>query len=350
MKEIHNKYSTIVIFLMLLFCTVSVSSCSREIEPEGNSETAISFNSKVGKTKALVNEIADMIAFQVYGYYTDDAGVSQNTAFDGDVVTRSGSIWEYSPSRYWIKDAKYSFAAFHPFNANVTNINNNLDSDGKFENLSFEYEKSGFQDDFMLAVKDITSEDATNGDCSVKLSFEHILSNIKVKIGLASSVQPGTYFRINSVTLNGMKRHATYTSGTGWSDFSSAALQFSANVEDVLLNKQLDNKVYNNTTELTDGCINPTGEDGLTVIPVDLTNQNNVVTLRLNCEVSNDGTNYTQKIIEKKFIATSGVNAWEIGKSYTYVALLDMDYNISFSEPTVTEWVNEQATGSVIIK
>ena len=27
-----------------------------------------------------------MDAFQVYGYYTDDEGVSQNTAFDGDVV------------------------------------------------------------------------------------------------------------------------------------------------------------------------------------------------------------------------------------------------------------------------
>ena len=349
MKEIHNKYSTIVIFLMLLFCTVSVSSCSREIEPEGNSETAISFNSKVGKTKALVNDITDMTAFQVYGYYTDDEGDSQNTAFDGDVVTRRGSIWEYSPSRYWIKDAKYSFAAFHPSDANVTIINNNLDSDGKFENLSFEYEKSGFQDDFMLAVKDITSEVATNGDCSVELPFEHILSNIKVKIGLATTVQDGTYIRINSVTLNGMKRHATYTSGIGWSDFSSASLQFSANISGVHLYKQ-DGKVYNNTTELSDGCINPTGEDGLTVIPVDLTNQNNVVTLRLNCEVSNDGINYTQKIIEKKFIATSGVNAWEIGKSYTYVALLDMDYNISFSEPTITEWVDEQATGSVIIK
>lgn len=346
----QNKLDILIFTLLVLLASAILSSCRKEPSLSPAGDEAISFHSSVGDTKALVNEVTDMEGFKVYGYYTTDNGQTESTAFDGVEVSRSGALWTYSPARYWIDKAEYSFAAVHPSDASVTIVNSDLNTNGEFTGLSFVYTKKNFHDDFMLAVSSMASADAASNDYTVQLPFVHILANIKVNIGLGNHVQNGTSIRLKSVMLNGMKNHATYTYGSGWSDLSSTALQFSGNIDNVQLNKR-DGQIYNNETLLPDGVISPTGEDGLTVIPIDLTDKGNTVTLRLNCEVSIDyGTTFTQKIIEKTFVATSGVNAWEEGKSYTYTALLDVDYTISFSEPTVTDWVDEQATGSVIIK
>lgn len=332
----------------MLLAAASLSSCRKASSPVPAGDVAISFDSSVGKTKALIDDVTDMTSFKVYGYYTTD-GSSSGTAFDGTEVTRTGSLWTYSPARYWIPGAGYSFAAFHPADASVRMANTDLDGNGVFEGLSFEYEKTGFYDDFMLATASMTTDQAKANDYKVDLAFEHILSNIKINIGLADDVQNGTYIRITRAEINGMKSSGTYTVGQGWSELSSTSLQLSSNISDVLL-KKIDDKTYNNDTELTDGVISPTADGGLTVIPVDLTDNSNAVRIVLNCEISSDGINYTAKKIEKTIRATANVSEWEEGRSYTYKALLDVDYSISFAEPTVTDWEDEQATGSVIIK
>lgn len=340
----------LTVILPMLLLVASVSSCRKDLVPTG--DIPISFDSSV-ETKSLVESIIDMDKFKVYGYYTTDDGITSNTAFNGVDVERQGSSWIYSPARYWANDGEYSFAAFYPSSSNVTITNPDIDQDGKFKELSFEYEKNSFQDDFMLATNSITSEYAVGSGCAVELPFQHILSNLKVNIGLAASVQDGTYITLRSVALNGLKRSATYTVGSGWSDLSSTALQFSGTIDNIVLYKSGGETYnYNNGSPelLEDGVIKPTGDDGLTVIPIDLTDKANTVTLRLVCEVSSDGSSFTQKIIERTFVATAEVDSWDEGKTYTYKALLDVDYNISFSEPTVTDWVDEQATGSVIIK
>lgn len=332
----------------MLLTAVSLTSCRKESVPAPSGDAMISFDSSVERTKALINSVTDMSSFKVYGYYTVD-GTFSSTAFDGTEVQREGAQWTYSPARYWVPKGKYSFAAFHPANASVRMVDSDIDENGVFEGLSFEYEKTGFYDDFMLATASITTDEAKNDGYEVDLPFDHILSNIKINIGFADEVQNGTSIRITRAEVNGMKSSATYTVGAGWSGLSTTSLQFSSNISDVVLRKA-DGKIYNNDTELTDGVISPTGDQGLTVIPVDLTNNGNVVKIVLNCEVSNDGSNYTPKKIEKTIRATPNVTEWQEGKSYTYKALLDVDYSISFSEPTVTDWEDEQATGSVIIK
>lgn len=342
----RNRPDIITLLLTMLLAAASLSSCRKVTIPPTAGDAVISFGSSVD-TKSLVEDVTDMEGFLVYGYYTVD-GSTSHTAFDGVTVTRSGALWTYSPARYWISDAGYSFAAFHPSDAQVTITHPEMDADGVFTGLSFEYEKTGFQDDFMLSTKSMKTEDAAENGYTVQLPFEHLLANLNVKIGFAAGVQDGTYIRLTGVVLNGMKRSATYTVGQGWSDLSSTALQFSGNI-DILMHKQ-GGKIYSNGTELPDGTITPTGEDGLTVIPIDLTDPDNRITLRLNCEISNDGVNFASKIIEKTFVATAGIDEWKQSKTYTYTALLDVDYSISFSEPTVTDWVDEQATGSVIIK
>ena len=195
----------------------------------------------------------------------------------------------------------------------------------------------------------MTTDDAAAKGYKVGMNFSHILSNIKINIGFANDIQNGTSIRITRAEINGMKSSGTYTVGQGWSDLSTTSLQLTSNIPDVVL-KKIDDKVYNNDTELTDGTISLTGDEGLTVIPVDLTENSNAVRIILNCEISIDGINYTAKRIEKTIRATGSVPAWLEGKSYTYKALLDVDYSISFAEPTVTDWEDEQATGSVIIK
>ena len=344
----QNRLYILRIILPALLAAASLASCRKDPSPVPAGDTAIAFSSSVSGTKALINSVKDVTAFKVYGYYTID-GTASHTAFDGTAVTRAGALWQYSPARYWLPGAKYSFAAFHPADASVRIVNPDIDENGVFEKLSFEYEKTGFYDDFMLASASMTTDEAAGKGYQVGMCFSHILSNIKINIGFADDVQNGTSIRITRAEINGMKSSGTYTVGQGWSDLSTTSLQLTSNIPDVVL-KKIDDKVYNNDTELTDGTISLTGDEGLTVIPVDLTENSNAVRIILNCEISIDGINYTAKRIEKTIRATGSVPAWLEGKSYTYKALLDVDYSISFAEPTVTAWEDEQATGSVIIK
>lgn len=345
MKRI-NKY----ISLTLLLITVALAvGCNKvQIETDSDGKHLMDFSVASVDSKALVDDVTDIDAFNVYGYYTYD-GSTIEKPFDNVSVSRlDGYMNETEAARYWEYDAKYSFAAFYnPSQASIMIEDFGLDSDGKFAPFSFTYEKKDFYDDFMLAVRSITTEEAASTDYKVPLVFQHILSNIHFNIDF-NSVQNGTYIRIKSVSLSGMKRSAKFTYNQGWTNHSTAALQLSQSGLDLIIYKN-GGKVYQNGEILAGGILSPTGTEGITVIPVDLSNYNNVVTLRLQCDISTDAQTWTQKSIEKTLNA-GVIQEWEPGCVYTYTANLSVDYSINFSEPSVKDWIDEQATGSVIIK
>ena len=122
----QNRLYILRIILPALLAAASLASCRKDPSPVPAGDTAIAFSSSVSGTKALINSVKDMTAFKVYGYFTID-GTSSHTAFDGTAVTRAGALWQYSPARYWLPGAKYSFAAFHPADASVRIVNPDID-------------------------------------------------------------------------------------------------------------------------------------------------------------------------------------------------------------------------------
>ena len=325
---------------MLLFCTVSVSSCSKEIEPEGNSETAISFSSKVGKTKALVNSIVDMYGygdndgFKVYGYYTNDEGNTCNNVFSDEFVkvrSNDGISWTYSPIAYWENDAKYTFLGFYPSDSEIIINSTDLNSNGQLSNPSFTYSlKSEFrnQPDFLFA-KEYTDSHADQVD----LNFNHLLCQVVINVFTESENQ---IIKLKKSTLSGFSISGRYTNFSAsqlgsWSSFSGYAAYEENH------NQTLTNKPY---------CISKSNNSNAYLM-IPRTYDSGIIKLILDCEVStDDGETYKSVNIQKIFPITE----WLPSTIYKYNAEITIDYNIQFSEPTVTPWGTEQTTGSVIIK
>ena len=321
---------------IVLFAFVILVSCNKEQIPS-EIEGAIAFNSSVGKSRALVEEIDDMENFSVYGYYTLDGSKSE-TVFNGDIVTRKivniegtpTTVWSYSPLRYWTKDAKYVFLGFHPSDANVIINSTDINASGELISPSFTFTLNNDftkQDDFMFG-----KSYCTGAVESVAVPFNHLLCQVSIKVK-----NPNTSTQtiiLDKANLNGMSSKGRYTGFSsenpgGWSSFSG----------------------FSSYNEEYPGGITLTGEpfllreNGYMLIPRSYPSSS--LKLSLDCRVSTDGGNtYTSVNIIKNFPETQ----WEPSMKYVYTAEISVDYNILFSEPTVTPWGTEQTTGSVIIK
>lgn len=323
----QNRLDILHIILPALLVAASLSSCRKEPSPVPAGDTAIAFSSSVSGTKALINDVADMTAFKVYGYYTID-GTASYTAFDGTEVTRTGALWQYSPARYWVPDAKYTFLGFHPSDAAVTINSTSLNANGRLSNPSFTYVLDNDftqQEDFMFAHR--YKEDPG----IVDLNFNHLLCQVTIDVYTQSNTQ---IIKLNKFTLSGMSTSGRYTAFSNSSNGSWSVFSGYASFEETLGIDVTDEKA---------SIIN--SGNGYLMIPRSYDSA--ALKLSMDCSISTDGGETYKGInIQKSFPATE----WQPGKKYHYSAEITVDYNIQFSEPTITPWGSEQTTGSVIIK
>ena len=65
-------------------------------------------------TRALIEDADVLSEFAVYGY---KQGPVSQMVFANQLVTRNGSVWEYTPKKYWDSSAIFYFAAYAPATA-----------------------------------------------------------------------------------------------------------------------------------------------------------------------------------------------------------------------------------------
>lgn len=317
MKKQVNIFTIVAGLILISLLLVSCDKDHAGQKGDGGSE--IGFSSSV-VTKALVDDVGDIAGdgFRVYGYYTDDNGVTSYPVFDpdGDRVEEGVVVndedqdgdWTYSPKRYWIPSAKYAFLGLYPADADVTVPDLKVDNDGKFSHgtpLRFTYTHKRAEDDLMAAkTENITSANSASG---VNMPFEHMLSNIRVNLQ-NSNVSNSIY--VKSYTLSGMYASAdyaySYQDGT-WvpTPSSERTFEVSRTFDSPL---PVDNSSSNSLL----------GEDGINCIPA--ANAYGDVNLVLDCLVTIDGVN-----TQKEFTLNFPEGTWERGKRYTYSATLSAD-------------------------
>ena len=318
-------------------------SCDKSDAPSGNEGGAISFASSLTQTKALITDASAMTEFMVRGYYTfDGTDVSAVWDKDGDGVEEGIAVTQKqiivndvltlvwaAPSemtRYWLPNAKYSFAAFYPTEALVDVTDYALDAGGNFSDFKFTFTHTDAEQDFMTAQASTTSKKMEEDDFpALSLSFNHMLSNIRVSL---KAEETSYTIRVLAYSLSGMSSDATYSDGD-WATVTG--------------HTSID-KIFDEPIELNTGTFSELmGSGGVNCIPETLAAGD--VILRLYCSVL-VGDTQTTKVYELELPAIE----WEKSKRYTYTKTLGVDYYISFSDPTVEEWNGGRASGTIIIR
>ena len=296
-----------------------VLACNKKYvpeEPQGTYPILFSCSDETRAVATVGSMQGDANGFDVYAFF--NTPVTQNLSFDKNVKYDNGS-WTYQHNNqeleYWIPEATYWFKAVYP--ADIASVDNSNSTQTVTIN-NFDVTK---QQDILVAT---TSRDGlvvnengepTNSSSIVTLQFQHLLANVVVKIKADVNVT------IYDVSLKYVPVKGTYDDGL-WKDYSEQG-----NIEKAGINKSLSSS-SNEYHDVTDG--------GFLVFP----------------NSSVDGSQYlyirtSDKTYDLPLPSTP--NKWVAGNRYTYTLVIKQN-DILFDEPTVEEWDEENATGSVVIK
>lgn len=290
---------------------LALTACSAEHEPTmgkypilfGCTDTT---RADVG---AATEEDLKNNGFRVYAFVN---GVN-DISFTKDVYwVENDEVWAYDYLEYWVPGCKYSFRAFYP----NPEDNYTLNVDTTSADLSYTINNFDItsQQDLMQAsaTAEVAQGDAAPvGGSIVSLQFNHLLANVVVKIKAEVNVT------INNVSLKYAPVNGSYTNGL-WS-YSSQG-----NIEKVGLDKTLSSS-SNEYHDVTDG--------GFLVFPSSVS-----------------GTSLFIRTSDKTYeLPLQAPDSWVAGNRYTYTLTIKQN-DILFDEPTVEEWDEENAVGSVIIK
>lgn len=289
-------------------------SCQQEDRPHGVQYPIVFSNSSETRATATEDDLKD--GFTVYAFVKGNVG---STSFaKGVKYDKDYEVWAFESPEYWIPNTDYYFKAFYP--ATLTSGELVVDQTESAQNFTITgFDAVNHQQDIMVASAEAkvesgavpTPTDDVNGSV-VKLSFQHLLACIEIKMKSAIS-----NVEITNITLQDVGTNATYTSADGkWTAEEKGSISLSPG------------NVALNSNEFV-----PVTGDGILVVP------GAVSGVKVRIETN----------INKTYEVDVPAITWVGGNKYTYTAEVKQS-NIIFNEPKVDEWDSENATGSVIIK
>ena len=250
--------------------------------------------------------------FKVYAYFKGNTGNS--ATFEKEVTyNKDANVWGYEGPEYWIPGATYWFKAVYPKTiGSVEYASQSSPITLKIEDFDI-----SSQTDLLVAEAGPLTVDpdlgAPGSGSVVSLQFKHLLANVSVMV--KSEISD---VKVKTITFANVANKGNLN-GNGWSSNEETTLTKS---KEVSLVKDAD------FVDVTDG--------GFLVIPQGIDGSKQKLYIETSHKTYNDIT--IPKI------------TWESGKRYAYTLIIKQE-NIVFNEqPTVEEWDEENATGSVIIK
>ena len=288
-----------------------VVSCQQHDDIPQGVKYPILFDSPDTRATATIDDLKTN-GFMVYAFVDGNAG---STSFAKKVthsVVEGRDIWALETPEYWLPDTDYYFKAFYPSELSAGTLTvDNIDENQSFTIEGYDITK---QEDIMVASATASVDAGAPAPASgsvVPLKFEHLLANVVVKIKAEINVT------INNVSLKYAPVIGSYANGL-WS-YSSQG-----NIEKVGLDKTLSSS-SNEYHDVTDG--------GFLVFPSGVS-----------------GTSLFIRTSDKTYeLPLQAPDSWVAGNRYTYTLTIKQN-DILFDEPTVEEWDEENAVGSVIIK
>ena len=220
--------------LFAALALVAMASCSNEEVLEMAQKEAIAFNNAFvnNATRSVVDPsitsktIKD---FAVYGFVKANETSEAALFFNGVLVNKdivnndldANNPWNYSGTQYWIKDAKYNFAAVSPVEGKEWNLVGNPSVTG----MTLTFTNTGSQD--LLYAQPSTITGLASGNPAVPFTFRHLLSKVKFSF-FNNYVATGASIRVKNIKINN-----AYTTGkveltqdnTTWSTHATQTLE-----------------------------------------------------------------------------------------------------------------------------
>lgn len=213
---------------------VTLSACTSEEVVDVSTQTnAIGFENAVMKQSRADAQNGDLTVdnldkFLVYGFYTkENQEANPVQVFGGDAVTKQGSSWVYSGTRFWVPEATYSFFAYSCADVALDNkygtVGLELNTTGADRQLhisQFRCDESHNHDLIYAQAKGIKSKPRTaanqNPNQNVAFKFEHILT--KIDAVFTSEFSSDYDVVIKDVKIVNFRNMGNYTKTSGWFD------------------------------------------------------------------------------------------------------------------------------------
>ena len=346
MQRQRRYFERCVAMVMAAAMAVGLLSCSKKgTEPGGEPEVPMAFAPTVdwhsiANTKALINSASDLrdYSISILANATKEnssgGGTTTYPVFKNHRLDYEGSAWTYSPTKYWIPGAEYSFVAFAPF---APTSNSPAGTDGKRTLSNGTFTIGGTDENPILTISDYCTGRVTTGDkpfdarsedllrayayrnntsaedySPVALNFEHLLACVTFNIRNATSTDILT---VSDIKLSGIKHKCDITITPKYCQLADPQGEISLSTNEftsdnrtatgstALLPKGMSESEFKPLYDCTD----------LTVLPQNLYNKEQAsLTFTL---VYRDSTT-EQRILELDKIES--IRSWEPGKKYNY--------------------------------
>ena len=224
--------------LVSMLAVAALVACSQEDVIVADKGDAIGFDTFVCNATRIDDPsltTKNLKNFAVFGAITSNVGEStatalifDNTKVEGSAPAQDGgyTVWSYEGLQYWMKDAKYNFAAVAPYNA-YTNASYTVAADvnGKLVGTTtFDFANDGTIDLIYAEATAVGQGGSGNPNApangKVQFEFRHILSKIKFSFE-NQYLATGSTIRVYDVVLynahkNGTVELGAETKWTGW--------------------------------------------------------------------------------------------------------------------------------------
>lgn len=306
---------------MLGLAAAAMTSCTQSEVLEVAENRAIGFESFVGKSTRVVNDLtteSGFTKFFVYGSYEN--GGSYVSVYGGEYVSKEKGSWENEKLQYWVNGKNYKFAAYSDGNEKLTDRVKFTDATGTLEIAGYEV---GIND--LIAVDQVSQTGKASGNDKVALTFSHLLSKVKFTFST-------TFGNHLTVTVTNLKVEDVENKGT-WN-----GTQWTSSIPSVKVDKSASTLVATSVGAESEECY---------VLPQSNTNlkASFIVT------VTDEGSN---TIAEKTFsdvsLASGNGDTWQNGYAYNYKATItpeNMGANPIEFNPSVSIWENQEVNVTI---
>lgn len=338
-------------YCILTLFAICLSACRKTDVDEGL--VALSFNAqaqdieqelKSGAGAGIVKtEDAQLKAnpFGVFGVWNDtEESTGGNNVFlqsTAQKVTYNNGVdkWEYSPVQYWKLNKFYRFRAYHPYCGDSFTVNPSSSAD----NIMIEYNVVPGKDDLLVGFQAVKAT-IDNIKKKVKFEFQHALCGLQFKIALKNvpEIADGDKDYITEFHIEGLIPTGTLRYTYDPSDVLLPIIDWIATYYDSgsyfnwTGNKEFGKYNGSNAIDIFDGASNM-----VFCIPQTCSSPSGATTIHFKTLSGGDAENS----------AVLPTLAWEPGKIYTYILLVNKsDLEIKVS---IKDWKEIQSSEDVYL-
>lgn len=308
---------------------LALGSCAKTEVTDVPDSRYIGFdNAYIGNPTKVIEEISSA----TIDHFLVSGGYEGTQVFDNRrVAPNSNGEWTYTPLVEWVENQTYKFYAYAPESIEGTSsydYTNGISFDG------FVVNGSKNQLDFVYAASgDVPSGSEGSVRPKVQFTFGHMLSMIQFTI--KSGFPDDVILTISDIKFYGMNSKNTLTNGTWGSTATEPIADGSGN--EITLTGGTAQATTGTATDYTNNCV---------VLPQNISG----LEVRAKFKVTATGESIsTPEGVSKDITAVIPDITWQQGYRYNYIVTIDgqtLNF-ITFDDPTVDEWKNENIINMV---